>query len=135
MISLFPAGLPASLRRTGAVAAALGLFVGATAYGLAQDKNPVVATVNGTQIHQSDVNIAEEETGQLPPMSAEQKQDYMVQFLTDMTLLTQAAEAKKMGDTEDFKRKLDFARKKLLMETLLQSVAKDSLSDAALHKV
>jgi peptidyl-prolyl cis-trans isomerase C len=67
-------------------------------------------------------------------MSAEQKQDYMVQFLTDMTLLTQAADAKKMGDTPEFKRKMEFARKKLLMETLLQSAGKDATNDEALHK-
>jgi peptidyl-prolyl cis-trans isomerase C len=131
----FPsAGLPALVRRAGAVAAALALLVGATASGFAQDKDPVVATVNGTQLHQSDVNAAEEEAGQLPPMSAEQKQDYMVQFLTDMTLLTQAAEAKNIAQTDDFKRKVEFARKKLLMESLLQQVGKQALTDEALHK-
>jgi peptidyl-prolyl cis-trans isomerase C len=59
----------------------------------------------------------------------------MVQFMTDMTLLTQAAEAKKMGQSDDFKRKLEFSRKKLLMESLLQSSAKEALTDAAMQKV
>ena len=68
-------------------------------------------------------------------MTPEQKQDYMVQFMTDMTLLTQAADAKKIGQSDEFKRKLEFARKKLLMEALLQSAAKDALTDAAMHKV
>jgi peptidyl-prolyl cis-trans isomerase C len=67
-------------------------------------------------------------------MSAEQKQQYMVQFLTDMTLLTQAAEAKKLGDSEEFKRKVAFARKKLLMESLLQQAGKAAISDEAMHK-
>jgi peptidyl-prolyl cis-trans isomerase C len=109
-------------------------MAGVSAPSFAQDKDPVVATVNGTAIHQSDINAAEEEAGQLPPMSAEQKQDYMVQFLTDMTVLTQAAEAKKMGQSDDFKRKMEFARKKLLMESLLQSAGKDATTDEALHK-
>lgn len=134
MTSFFPAGFRTPARRAGAVAVGLALLLGATAYGLAQDADPVVATVNGTQLHQSDITAAEEEAGQLPPMSAEQKQDYMVQFLTDMTLLTQAADAKKLGQTDDFKRKLEFLRRKLLMESLLQQVGKAALTDAAMHE-
>ena len=42
----------------------------------AQDKDPVVAKVNGIEIHQSDLAVAEEEAGQIPPMSPEAKQDY-----------------------------------------------------------
>ncbi|MEI8278093.1 MAG: hypothetical protein WCG00_19090, partial [Hyphomicrobiales bacterium] len=38
----------------------------------AQD-NPVVATVNGTEIRQNDRVAAEEEAGQLPPMSTDAK--------------------------------------------------------------
>lgn len=134
-MTLLPsADFPAFVRRAGILAATLTLLCGIAAPVLAQDKDPVVATVNGTAIHQSDLNIAEEEAGQLPPMSAEAKKDYLIQFVTDMTLLTQAAEAKKLGDSDEFKQKLAFTRKKLLMESLLQSAGKDALSDAALHK-
>jgi len=95
----------------------------------------VVAKVNGADIHQSDLAVAEEEAGQLPPMAPDQKQDYLIQFTADMMLLAKAAEDKKLGDTPDFKRKLDFTRNKLLMETLLQSVGKQALTDEAMHKV
>jgi peptidyl-prolyl cis-trans isomerase C len=132
---LASAGAPALPRRTGVVVTALALLIGASAPAVAQDKDPLVAKVNGVEIRQSDLKAAEEEAGQLPPMTPEQKQDYMVQFMTDMTLLTQAAEAKKMGQSDEFKRKLEFSRKKLLMESLLQSSAKDALTDAAMHKV
>lgn len=134
MTFFFLAGFPALARRAGLVAAAFALLIGAAAPALAQDKDPVVATVNGAAIHESDLAAAEDEAGQLPPMSAEAKKDYLIQFVTDMTLLTQAAEAKKLGQTEEFKKKLEFARKKLLMEALLQSVGKDAVTDAALHK-
>jgi len=40
-----------------------------------------------------------------------------------------------MGDTDDFKKKLAYARTKLLMEQLLQSEAKAAVNDAAMHKV
>ncbi len=100
----------------------------------AQD-NPVVATVNGTEIRQNDLVAAEEEAGQLPPMSTDAKKDYLVQFMADMILITKAAEDKKIGDDATFKRRLDFARKKLLMEGLLASVATAASTDAAMKAV
>ncbi len=116
-------------------AGALALLLASAAPLRAQDKDPVVAKINGAEIHQSDLAVAEEEAGQLPPMSPDQKQDYLVQFTTDMMLLAKAAEDKKLGDAPDFKRKLDFIRNKLLMETMLQSVGKQALTDEAMHKV
>jgi peptidyl-prolyl cis-trans isomerase C len=137
-ISIF-AGFPAPMRRagmfTGISAVALALLLASAAPLRAQDKDPLVATVNGAPIHQSDLTVAEQEAGQLPPMSPEQKQDYLVQFTADMLLLSKAAEDKNLGDTADFKKKLGFARNKLLMEVLLQSVAKTALTDEAMHKV
>jgi peptidyl-prolyl cis-trans isomerase C len=122
-------------RRTGALAASLALLIVAATSLYAQDKDPLVAKVNGTEIHQSDLAVAEAEAGQIPPMSPEAKRDYLVQFMADMILVSKAAEAKKLGDTPDFKRKLSFARDKLLMEVLLQSVGKEAMTDAAMHKV
>jgi peptidyl-prolyl cis-trans isomerase C len=117
------------------VAASLALLIVSIAPLYAQDKDPLVAKVNGVEVHQSDIAAAEEEAGQIPPMSPEAKQDYLVQFVADMILVSKAAEDKKFGDTPDFKRKLEFARKKLLMENLLQSIGKDALTDDAMHKV
>jgi peptidyl-prolyl cis-trans isomerase C len=108
------------------------LFTGPAA---AQDKDPVVAKVNGAEIHQSDLAVAEEEAGQLPPMSPDAKKDYLVQFISDMILVSKAAEAKKMGDTPEFKRKIAFTREKLLMEQLLTDTGKSALTDDAMHKV
>ena len=68
----------------------------------------MVAKVNGTEIRQSDLAAAEEDIGQnLPPMAADAKRDYLITYVTDMIILAKAAEAKKLGDSADFKRKLD----------------------------
>ncbi len=115
--------------------AALALLIVSAGPLNAQDKDPLVAKVGGVEVHQSDLAVAEEEAGQIPPMSPEAKQDYLVQFVADMILVSKAAEDKKFGDSTEFKRKVDFARKKLLMEGLLQSVGKEALSDAAMRKV
>ena len=129
----FLAGIPAMPRLT-SLLAALAVLTTLAAPARAQD-NTVVATVNGTEIRQNDLAIAEEEAGQLPPMSPDAKKDYLVQFMADMILITKAAEDKKIGDDATFKRRLDFARKKMLMEGLLASVAKDASTDAAMHAV
>jgi peptidyl-prolyl cis-trans isomerase C len=136
----FPlAGFPAKPRRfgfhAGLLAASLALLLVSAAPLRAQDKDPLVAKVNGTEIRQSDLAVAEEEAGQIPPMSPEAKQDYLVQFLADMILVSKAADDKKLGDTADFKRKLAFNRNKLLMEALLLSVGKEALTDAEMRKV
>jgi peptidyl-prolyl cis-trans isomerase C len=68
-------------------------------------------------------------------MSPEQKQDYLVQFMADMVLVSKAAEDKKLGDTPDFKRKLAFSRNKLLMEALLTQTGKEALTEEAMKKV
>ncbi len=60
-------------------------------------KDPLIAKVNGMEIHQSDLAVAETEAGQIPPMSPDAKSDYLVQFMADVILVAKAAEAKKIG--------------------------------------
>jgi peptidyl-prolyl cis-trans isomerase C len=110
-------------------------FIASVAPAFAQD-DPVVAKVNGTDIRQSDLTAAEEDIGQnLPPMAADAKRDYLITYVTDMLIIAKAAEAKKIGDSADFKRKLDIARNKLLMEGLLTAEAKTAVNDEAMKKV
>ena len=108
----------------------------ATASVTANSTGPVVAKVNGIEIRESDIALAEEDIGQqlaqVPPAS---KRDYLVTYVGDMILLTQAAEAKKLADSNEFKQQLEFARKKLLMARLLDGEAKAASTDAAMRKV
>ena len=135
MTILAPAAILIRPKSGGLLAASLALLIVSAAPLYAQDKDPLVAKVNGVEIHQSDLKLAEEEAGQIPPMSPEAKQDYLVQFVADMILVSKAAEDKKLGATPEFKAKVEFARKKLLMESLLQSIGKEALTDDAMHKV
>jgi peptidyl-prolyl cis-trans isomerase C len=129
------AGYPIRSRPAGFIAASMALLILSNGPLHAQEKDPLVAKVNSVEVHQSDLAVAEDEAGQIPQMSPEAKQDYLVQFVADMILVSKAAQDKKFGDSADFKRKLEFARKKLLMEGLLQSVGKEALTDEAMHKV
>jgi peptidyl-prolyl cis-trans isomerase C len=101
----------------------------------AKGSGPVVAKVNGVEIRESDLSLADEIGQNLPPMSPDAKREYLITYLTDMNLIAQAAQAKKIDETDEFKRQLAYLRNKMLMESLMQAEAKAALSDAALHKV
>jgi peptidyl-prolyl cis-trans isomerase C len=117
---------------TGCVA--LALIAGSPVY--AQDANPVLAKVNGAEIRQSDVALAEEELGpSLAQMDPATKKDNVLAFLIDMKIVAKAAEDKKIADREDFKTRLAFARNRLLMDNLLSVEGKAATTDEAMKKV
>jgi peptidyl-prolyl cis-trans isomerase C len=130
------ASSPVSLvaRSLGAVAIA-GVLLAPSAALRAQD-DPVIARVNGVDIRESDIAIAEEDVGgNMPAMPPEQKREYLITYVTDVFLLAQTAEQQKLGDRPDVKRQLAFERNKVLMEALLQSAARAAETDAEMHKV
>jgi peptidyl-prolyl cis-trans isomerase C len=116
-----------------AVAALLGAPTGAA---FAEDNDPIVARVNGVAIHQSDVAFAEEEIGaNMPNLPPEQRRDYLINYLVDVVLLSQAAEQQKLGDRPDVKRQLAFDRNRLLMESLLKDTGRAAQTDSTEHQV
>jgi peptidyl-prolyl cis-trans isomerase C len=121
----------------GLTASVLALALVLAPAGSAQSADdPIVAKVNGTEIRQSDLTIAEEDVGaQLAQMPPEQKRDYLISYLADVVMVAQAADTRKIGDGKDFKQRLAFARNKLLMETLLQAEGKNAVTDAAMQAV
>jgi peptidyl-prolyl cis-trans isomerase C len=102
----------------------------------AQDSDPVVARANGVDIHQSDIAFAEEEIGgNMPNMAPEQKREYLINYLVDVIVLSQAAERQKLAERPEVKHRLAFDRNRLLMESLLQDTGRAALSDTAEHQV
>jgi len=118
------------------VVAAAALTIPLALTPASAQNDPLVARVNGFEIHQSDLAIAEEDLGSnLQGATGEAKRDQLVGYLIDMVLVARDAEAKGLGSTTEFARKLQFAKTKLLMETVLQAEAKSAITDEALHKV
>jgi len=96
---------------------------------------PVIARVNGVDIRESDLALAEEDLGpEVQAASPEAKREHLIAYLADMILVAQAADKKNISDNPDFKRRLAFMRTKLLMGFELQDEAKAALSDEALHQ-
>jgi peptidyl-prolyl cis-trans isomerase C len=102
----------------------------------AQEANPVLAKVNGSEIRQSDVALAEEELGpSLAQMDPATKKDNVLSFLIDMKIVAKAAEDKKVENSEEFKKRLAFTRNRLLMDSLLANEGKAATTDDAMKKV
>ena len=103
---------------------------------LRAEDNPVLAKVNGAEIHQSDVTLAEEELGpSLAQMDPATKKENVLAFLIDMKIVAKAAEDKKVEDRPDFKARLAFTRNRLLMDSLLATEGKAATTDEAMKKV
>ncbi|MGZ5811747.1 MAG: hypothetical protein ACXWKA_19040 [Xanthobacteraceae bacterium] len=101
---VFSRSLPA-LRVSLAAACIAGLFLaGTAAMAQAPAPDPVIAKVNGVEIRQSDLAIAEEDIGgSLPPTATpEAKREYLITYLTDMILVAQDAELQGTSSTDEF---------------------------------
>src|SRR5258707_4095337 len=77
----------------------------------AEEANPVLAKVNGAEIRQSDVALAEDDLGpSLAQMDPATKKDSVLSFLIDMKIVAKAAEATKIADRCDCNACLALAR-------------------------
>jgi peptidyl-prolyl cis-trans isomerase C len=95
----------------------------------------VIARVNGVDIKQSDLALAEEDVGaEMQGTPAEAKREQLITYLADVIMVTQEAEKKKVADNPDFKRRLAFLRNKLLMGFELQEEAKTAVNEEAMQQ-
>jgi peptidyl-prolyl cis-trans isomerase C len=133
-------------RTTVAAIAALALLVLPAVSGCSKESssqpaaaNPsdtVIARVNGVEIRQSDLAFAEEDfSNELRGAPADVKREQLIAYLTDVILVSQAAEKKNLADTAEFKRRQAFLRNKLLMGALLQQRSKEAATEEEMRKV
>jgi peptidyl-prolyl cis-trans isomerase C len=137
---------PPHKRRIGHAAMAAVLFTVLAASGCSKEtsseapapvsaSDPVVARVNGVDIRESDLALAEEDLGaDMQSISPEARREHLISYLADIIMVTQAADKKNLADNPDFKRRLAFLRNKLLMGYELQQEAKTAVTDQALHQ-
>lgn len=97
----------------------------------------VLATVNGQKITQLDVTLAAEDLGpQLQQQLKGKARDaYVLDYLVDSTLVAQKAKNDGAEKTPDFAAKMEYAKGKVLMESMLTGIAKSVTNDATLHKI
>jgi peptidyl-prolyl cis-trans isomerase C len=99
----------------------------------AVDPAKVLATVNGEKITEGDVETAlDDVAAQYPNLPADRLRTITLDFLIEMKVVAQKAKADKIDQTEDFKRRMEYMRDRVMMQQLLVDKAKDATTDAAL---
>lgn len=109
----------------------------ATAPTLPTPADGILARVQGVEIRQADLDAAEEDIGgqATAQMNPEQKREYLLSFVIDLTLAAKAAEQRNVQSGPDFARKLAYYRNKLLVETLLNSETAARVNEAEMRKI
>jgi peptidyl-prolyl cis-trans isomerase C len=119
-----------------AIALTAGILLAGAWPAATQGTDPVIARVDGKEIRQSDLALAEADIGpNLPPAAPEARRDALLTYLIDVTIIANAAEAKKLAQAPGFERRAAFARQKVLMEALLDQEMKAAVNESAMKKL
>jgi len=123
--------------RAGAATACLAMILGWATPGFSQPANidPVVVTVNGTPVHESDLALVDELVGRnLPTQDKPERRDSLLKMLVDTILLAQIAHDRNIVDDADIERRVTFARNQGLMNHLLREIGQQAVTDESIHK-
>ena len=136
-LTLLALTLPAAaIAQTAPAAPAPAAAAPASAATAPVDPAKVVATVDGEPITEGDLALAAEDPAlSLPGTEQAQKHDILVGYMIDLRLGTKAADAEKLGDTPEFKKKLAYMREKLLVDEYLDQQVKNEMTPEAAHKL
>jgi peptidyl-prolyl cis-trans isomerase C len=119
---------------------AVGIFVVAVSWGAAVPayaaEDDVIARVNGEDITQLDIDVALEDIGDtLPDMSDAERRDYLITYLSDLQLVSEAARAAGIADDPAFKRRMEYLQQRNLMESYLAGEGDAAASEEEAHKL
>ena len=116
------------LKVTAGLAIASTLTLGSLAHA---QSDKVIATVNGTEIRQSEYNLAEilltQETAK---MSAAQRKQTIMSVLTDTLLMSQLADEAGTDKTDLYKERLKFMVRRVKRDIYVQQNVTDKVTDA-----
>jgi len=111
---------------------------------LAQDQtaegqaNPdeVVARVDGTPITRSQLDLAQDELGpDLGQLPSETRDEVVLQYVVELTLLADAAREAGLEDTEQYKRLSRYYELRALRDVFFQQEIRDNITDEAAQKL
>lgn len=96
----------------------------------AQEKDPVVLTVNGQEIRASEISFAKDEIlphlGGLPPKA---RYPFIVDYLIERHLLAQAAVRDKINKTDAYRKRLRYYQVKALREAYFAEALRPKVSE------
>lgn len=111
------------------VGAGLALAAASAVPALSADAD-VLATVNGMEITEGDLAVAESELGQqFGKLQGDQKRAALLSAVMELRLLAAAAEEQNLGDSDEFERRMAFLRERALHSAFIQTVVDEAISE------
>ena len=117
--------------RLGILAAAMagGLAFAHMPFAAAQDA--VIATVNGKNITEADIKLAEAEIGSdLGSLPEATKRRVLVEYLIENQLFAEAAEGDKLASSPEFDGRMQYWRRRALRDTYFDKSVKSAVTEA-----
>ncbi|RXT36467.1 peptidylprolyl isomerase [Bradyrhizobium betae] len=137
VMSASRASNPLATARARTAAILLAAVLGTTGQTLAQSATTdrVVAIVNGTQIHESDIKVTDDMVGRnLNSQDPVERHDIILKMYIDTLLLSKVATDRKIVDEADIQRRVTFARNQGLMNNLLAGIGQQAVTDESIRK-
>lgn len=127
--------LTAARATAAAICFAVLLGPAGPSFGETQTSDPVIAIVNGTQLHESDLAVVNQMIGRnIPSQDPVERRESVVNMMIDATLLAQIASERKIVDQADIERRITFARNQGLADHLLTVTGKGAVNDEGVRK-
>jgi peptidyl-prolyl cis-trans isomerase C len=99
------------------------------------NSDPVIAIVNGTQIHQSDVAVVDQMIGRnIPTQDPVERRESVIKLTIDAMLLAKIAKERNIVNEADIERRTTFARNQGLADNLLIATSKEVVTDDSVRK-
>jgi peptidyl-prolyl cis-trans isomerase C len=120
---------------TGPSVAETQTAVAETTQASEQASDPVIAIVNGTKLHESDLAVVNQMIGRnIPVADKVERRASVLQMMIDGMLLAHVADERKIVDEADLQRRITFARNQGLADNLLIVTAKQAVTDDSVRK-
>ncbi|WP_336055477.1 peptidylprolyl isomerase [Nitratireductor sp. CH_MIT9313-5] len=116
--------------RAAVVALAASLFAGSA---VAQD-DKVVATLNGEEITEADIAMAQQELGQqFAQLPEDQRRAAALSAIIDVRVFANAAEEQGLDEDEEFKSRMEFLRQRALHSAYIENTVMNEITDEAVR--
>lgn len=125
---------PARAVRLAAIAVAGVALLSGADRALAEDA--VVAKINGQEIRESDLKLAEAEVGpELASLPSDKRKRILLEFVIEMRLFADAADGANLTSGPDFEKRLDYWKTRAKRDTYYETSIKGSISDALVRGI
>lgn len=97
-----------------------------------QAADPVIARVNGIEIHERDVRAADKEMGRNLTIHPEGRREDVIRYLIDTLIFAGAADQASMDDAE-IRARVAFARNRAISEMVIADAARHAVTEQAVR--